>query len=230
MFSGGGLGDLAMRSLGVRVVAQAELTRHRAALLRRNFPTSTVVEGDLLETLDEFVGAVQEAAPGGLDVLLATPPCQGMSKNGRASLVRSKGTRDGQVDDPRNDLHELVTAAVRRLRPRLLVVENVPEMAATKDRRGRLIPDALRQDLGGEYDVGEFQVVNFADYGVPQRRSRLVASMFRKDVGVRRGDAWCHPTHSREGSELLGLAPWVSVGEVLAAFPPLDAGDRKSVV
>ncbi len=64
-----------------------------------------------------------------LDIFFATPPCQGMSKNGRGKLLQ--GVRAGRKPslDARNRLIIPTLEIARALKPRLVVFENVPEMA-----------------------------------------------------------------------------------------------------
>jgi DNA (cytosine-5)-methyltransferase 1 len=74
--------------------------------------------------------------------------------------------------------------------------------------------------------------VELADYGVPQRRRRLITVLSRDPLARRRfeaGTSFVPPrTHSAEGGAAGGLAPWVAVTDALAAFPRLDAAGAAS--
>lgn len=232
LFSGGGIGDLALRAAGTTLLAASELRADRAAVLARNFPEARVFEGDIDATKHAFVEEVERRLDGRrLDVLFATPPCQGMSKNGRGKLLN--GARKGARPklDPRNRLVLHALDVARALSPRLILFENVPEMQNTiiEDRHGQLrdILDVVTEELGPAYQ-GTWRVVEFADYGVPQRRQRLI-TVFSRDPGItarlRAGEpVFPEPTHA--ATPTAGRRRWVSVLDALAGVPPLDAADK----
>jgi DNA (cytosine-5)-methyltransferase 1 len=98
---------------------------------------------------------------GDLDLLAGCPPCEGFS----ALRTLNGGKR---IRDARNDLVFDFLRFVRVLRPRALMMENVPGLR--KNKRFALFCKALR-GLGYSLD---HRVLNAADYGVPQRRRRLI--------------------------------------------------------
>ena len=225
LFASGGIGDLALRAAGVEVLVANELLPDRAQTLAANFPEAEVIIGDVRALENELLAATRRRLAGReLDVLFATPPCQGMSKNGRGKLLQ--GVRQGKKPelDARNQLILPALRLAAALRPRLVVFENVPEMAQTwiADDDGALRPvlEVVAARLGDGYRGGA-AVVEFADYGVPQRRQRLITAYFRADQpGV---EPLMPPrTHAREPGP--GERRWVSVLEALAGTPPLDAG------
>ena len=98
---------------------------------------------------------------GDLDVLIACPPCTGFSQ---------KNPRNHNGEDPRNGLVERVSVFVDGMKPRFVVMENVPALASGVhlQRLNKLVNDLER--LG--YDVW-CDVVDFSERGLPQRRRRL---------------------------------------------------------
>ena len=93
------------------------------------------------------------------DVLLAGPPCQPWSRAG--SQLGSEDPRDGL---------QIVSSAIKRVQPRIAVVENVPGIARTGQR---FALDAFQDELRAEgYRIHEARL-NAADFGVPQRRVRV---------------------------------------------------------
>ena len=231
LFSSAGIGDLAARAAGFEVLVSAELLAERHALFGANFPDAVRVGGDLWETGPRVAAAAAAALAGRpLDLLFATPPCQGMSKNGRGKLLNAVRAGRRPALDPRNELVRPVAELAKRLRPVTLLMENVPEMRDTVilDGRGEavLILDFLRRALGPDYACAA-EVVEFADYGVPQRRRRLITTLTR-DPRLRAelasaGTLLPPPTHAADPSD--GRRPWVTVEAALAGVPPLDAGD-----
>lgn len=226
LFSCSGVGDLALEALGVNFLVANELLEDRADVFVVNHPATRMVVGDVREVADEVADVLRrELGERELDIIFATPPCQGMSKNGRGKLLR--GVRDGMRDaiDPRNQLATHVPDFVVEFQPKLVVFENVPEMLGTlvENDAGQLVElvDHLH-DLCPGYER-RHRIIEFADYGVPQRRQRLITMFVRADVADWVTDDWfAPPTHSPSGDLLTD--PWVTVSEALAGVPPLDAG------
>jgi len=232
LFSSAGIGDLALQHLPVKVLVSCELLDDRHQVYQHNFPEVVALTGDIWKLADEVVAQTMKQTQGQpLDILFATPPCQGMSKNGRGKLLQ--GIREGRKPalDQRNRLIIPTLAIISKLRPRLVVFENVPEMENTviEDERGRLIGliDLIKEELGTDYQ-GRAEVVEFADYGVPQRRQRLITVFARDPLLVRQyllhGSLLPSRTHSPIGEG--GLSPWVTVRDVIAPMPPLDAENK----
>lgn len=98
---------------------------------------------------------------GELDLIAGCPPCQGFS---------TMRTLNGaiRIEDPRNDLLLEFQRFVEALRPQAVMMENVPGLAS--DERFASFREKLN-DLGY---CGDYHTVNAAEYGVPQRRRRLI--------------------------------------------------------
>ena len=222
LFSGAGIGDIGLRAAGYTFAAQCEIEPDRAALCRVNFPTSRVLTADINSAAAEL----QHMRPA---LISCTAPCQGMSKNGQGKLLRA--VREGRRPalDQRNRLILPALDIITGLRPDWVVFENVTEMRQTviEDGAGRVRPilDIVFDRLGPDY-VGRAYDVEFADYGVPQRRQRLITVATRHPVARASFDLGNElvppPTHARVPRA--GRSRWVSVSEALAGFPPLDAG------
>lgn len=129
----------------------------------------------LNEVRDELM-----ALRGKVDLMAGGPPCQGFSVGGR---------RDGT--DERNDLVFHMLDAVDLVRPRVVVIENVegitrPFVARPGEAKSSAAERVLRELARLGY-VGAFQVVRAEDFGVPQRRRRVLIVGFR-DVDVQSAD------------------------------------------
>lgn len=238
LFSGAGIGDLGFRAAGVSFLAMCEKESDRAALTALNFPDAKVWAHDLNEVGDLLCQAVTDrlaSAGHELFLMTCTAPCQGMSKNGQGTLLRNirKGIRPSL--DPRNRLILPALRVAQRLRPKWIVLENVVEMRNTiiEDERKevRFILDIVFDSLAPEY-VGEAYDVEFADYGVPQRRQRLITVLTRDALARERFESGLplvpSPTHAKNA--IRSLKHWVSVMEALGGFSPLDAIDESRAV
>ncbi len=151
------------KAAGVQVLAAVDIDAAARKTYAANHPEVKVYSDDLAK-LDPFdllrkLGLV----PGELDVLTACVPCQTFS-----SLARDK-----RSSDPRNRLVLRVAHFVEAILPRAVVMENVPRLA--RDRRFRLLLGRLRRRGYGVWSG----VVDAADFGVPQRRRRLVMIALR---------------------------------------------------
>lgn len=230
LFTSGGIGDLAVRQAGFDILVSNEKLEDRHALFAYNFPSTHAITGDIWEQSDRIVSETQRRLRGrDLDLLYATPPCQGMSKNGRGKLLSA--VRSGRKP-PLDERNRLIIPTMRlacRLRPETVLLENVPEMADTMilDEHGSptSILGYVERTLGSEY-VGQAEVVEFADYGVPQRRQRLITVYSRNrriaDWLKSCGTLMPTPTHAADGRD--DRDPWVTVRDAIDGLPTLDAG------
>jgi len=98
---------------------------------------------------------------GELDLLAGCPPCQGFS-----TMRTLNGAID--IEDPRNDLLFEFLRFAKALRPKAVMMENVPGLAV--DERFSFFLKKMKQ-LGYH---GNHQILDAANYGVPQRRRRLI--------------------------------------------------------
>jgi DNA (cytosine-5)-methyltransferase 1 len=99
-----------------------------------------------------------------------------------------------------------------------------------EDRDGAIRPilEIVSEELF-EY-CGFFHAVEFADYGVPQRRQRLITVLTRDQLSGDAANELCGlvpaPTHA--SGARFGRKPWMTVEEALAGFPSLDARSKET--
>jgi DNA (cytosine-5)-methyltransferase 1 len=168
LFCGAGGLSCGLELAGFNVVAAADHDPDACATHRLNLPDTVMVEGDL--TAPDRHEAVIAAVPGRLDLLAGGPPCQAFSQ------VRN---HDRLLEDPRNRLYREFVTLLDHLRPRALVLENVPGM---DQLHGGAVRRQVERDLSldGDYEVIS-GVLDAGDFGTPQRRPRLVF------IGIERG-------------------------------------------
>lgn len=110
-----------------------------------------------------------------VDVVIATPPCQGMS------VANHKKNNELK----RNSLVVESIKIVNEIRPKVFIFENVRAflntMCTDTDKKERTIREAIEVNLGGKYNV-HYQVINFKDYGNPSSRTRTLVIGVRKDI------------------------------------------------
>jgi DNA (cytosine-5)-methyltransferase 1 len=167
LFAGAGGISEGFRQAGFRILGASEIDPDAAATFAANFSEAQVVTGDLRDReIAERISALAANA----QVIVGGPPCQAFSQ------VRNH-TR--MIDDPRNSLYREFIHIVGRALPLAFVMENVTgidQMGAREQIRADL-------SLGGEYKVTS-QVVDAADFGVPQTRKRLLFIGVRRSLGI----------------------------------------------
>ena len=209
IFAGaGGLG-LGFEAAGFRVALAIELDRDAAQTYRLNHPGVPVLELDVAEvTAEEILERVGGRRP---DVVCAGPPCQSYSAAGPRLAV-----------DPRHRLYRHVIALAHDLRPRVVVIENVPGM---EERRvgGRTYREIVEEELREQFLVESYEL-NATDFGVPQERQRLIFFCLAEgEAKIGKPAARFHP--DGEG----GLPRTPTVMETLARFPRRQHGSRTDV-
>jgi DNA (cytosine-5)-methyltransferase 1 len=161
LFCGAGGLTQGLRYAGFRVVGAIDCDELAVESYRLNHKRTRVWEEDITSLDPEQIMDELGLRPGGLDLLAGCPPCQGFS------AMRTHNGRLG-VNDPDNELVFEFLRYTRAMRPRALMMENVP--ALRDDARMEVIRESLRE-LG--YGVVD-DVLNTVDYGVPQRRRRFI--------------------------------------------------------
>lgn len=151
---------------GFQVIGAVEVDDLAAESYSANFPASNLFREDIRSLAPKSMGRKMGVRKGELDLLAACPPCEGFS------TIR---TLNGHTPsrDPRNNLVLDVGRFVSALRPKIVLIENVP--ALSSNRRAAQLIYQLRA-LGYETRT---EVVNAADFGVPQRRRRFLITASR---------------------------------------------------
>ena len=161
LFSGCGGLTLGLKQAGFRVLGAVEMDPLAVETYKKNHRGVYVWPTDIRKLAASRVLEALRLSASDLDLLAGCPPCQGFSR------ITTLNGKYRQVDDRNNLVFEFLRF-VRVLRPKAVLLENVPGLA--KNRRFRKLCSALRR-LGYTLNIG---VLDAADYGVPQRRRRLV--------------------------------------------------------
>jgi DNA (cytosine-5)-methyltransferase 1 len=161
LFSGAGGLTLGLRRAHFRVLGAIELESLAAETYRTNFPDVHLWESDIRRVSVALVLRQLGLKRGQLDLLAGCPPCQGFS-----SLRTLNGHE--RVEDDRNELVLEFERFVRGLRPRAVLLENVPGLMTDV----RL--DRLSRTLGQLGYRVTTQVLDAAKFGIAQRRKRMI--------------------------------------------------------
>lgn len=161
LFSGCGGLSVGLQKAGFRVCAAVEIDAKAQATYQLNHTGVKLYGEDIRRLSAKAVLKDLGLRPGQLDLLAGCPPCQGFSRLRTRNKVAS-------VNDPCNDLINDFLRFVRVLKPKTVMLENVPALA--NDQRFECLCEELGR-LRYKYIV---HVLNAADYSVPQRRKRLI--------------------------------------------------------
>lgn len=171
MFSNVGIGEILLKDVNINVVVANELESKRCKFYEHIFPECNMIQGDITnsEVYDKFI---KECKKRKIEILIATPPCQGMSTAGK--MIKH---------DERNYLINYAIKAVEDLNPKYILFENVPQQEKTKlwyKGNEVYIRDIIEQELGKNYFI-KVKTVNAADYEIAQNRKRYIFLLSRKD-------------------------------------------------
>lgn len=161
VFSGCGGLTTGLRAAGFKVLAGIDIDGHASLAYQLNHPEVRVFSRDVRTLSAECLLKTLGIKRGDLALLAGCPPCQGFSR------MRTKN-RSKPVRDERNDLVFEFARLVEGLLPQTIMLENVPGLK--RDWRLKRVTKQL-EALGYQWGC---KVVDAADYGVPQRRKRMI--------------------------------------------------------
>ncbi|MBQ6923638.1 MAG: DNA cytosine methyltransferase [Kiritimatiellae bacterium] len=199
LFSGAGGLDLGLIHAGNSVVWANDIDPNAVATYRRNI-------GEHIVCAD--IKTVQMSdIPNGADVVVGGFPCQGFSQ---ANLRRA-------LDDDRNILYRFFHQVISDKKPKYFIAENVKGILSLGGG------SAIRQILSDFEEAGyrlEVNLVNMADYGVPQHRQRVIIVGQRSDLGEKMRFHFPEPTNAKLGNG--DKPPWRTIRDALEHFPDPD--------
>jgi len=160
--------------------------------------------------------AILGLRPGRPLVLIGCAPCQGFSAHRK---------KDNRVDS-RNSLVTDFAVLAASLKPEVIVIENVPELLSGKHRP---LFDTAERLLKKNGYVVKAQVVNMAEFGLPQKRMRALALAFRGPFEMPVG--FLPPDQFVTVKETIGTLPMIKAGEICSADPMhVTARHRESTI
>lgn len=228
LFTGAGGLDIGLELAGFRTIAAVDHDSDSVATLVAS-KESRIPSGDgryFLQNTRILCQSIESTRPEHLrpdragvrwrpDLMVGGPPCQSFSPAGKRESVR----------DERGMLFAHFVRLAKELRPRLVLFENVRGLVTAEGPDGEH-GGALKMIKGAFEKAGyatAFQLLNAADYGVPQSRVRCFM------LGIRLGKVpeFPEPTHTSErGDDLFNRkSPWITLGDFLKGQPQPDDSD-----
>lgn len=204
LFCGCGGTSLGFEMAGFEVVLGCDIHAPSIQTFKANHPNCSTILGDVKKvnphTIKEMLNGRQ------LDVIIAGVPCQGFSLNNRKR----------HQEDDRNLMYKEFIRFIEILQPKVVVLENVSGMKST----GNFVED-IEKDLSraGKMDV-KSKLLYAPDYGVPQKRSRLIF------VGIKDEEFDFNLIQKTHGSET--NKPYVTIKDAIGDLPSLKPKETKN--
>ena len=197
IFSGAGGMSVGAVMAGITPILAVEFDKYAAETYQANHPDTKIIPKDI-----KLVKPLQETEKYPF-ILFGGPPCQGFS-------VANTKTRN--LDNPNNWMFKEYCRFVKELKPEWFVFENVVGFKSFDKGRFAVEVEEALADLGY---ITNSDVLNAADFGVPQHRNRFFIIGHRKEKGGIKFDF-----------NALEKKPKVSVGEALKDLPSLQNGSK----
>ncbi|MEB3230755.1 MAG: DNA cytosine methyltransferase [Leptolyngbyaceae bacterium] len=160
LFCGAGGCSLGFKQAGYEILFASDIDPLAIQTYNTNFSTAKGIEVDIRKLDFSKVLFKSGLAIGELDILIGGPPCQGFSTAGMRFW-----------DDPRNNLLKNYISAIKYIKPKWFLMENVEGLLTL--RQGQYVYEVVKALIECGYKV-RLEKVYFHEYGVPQRRKRVI--------------------------------------------------------
>ncbi len=205
LFANVGVAETYFYENGIDICVANELLDERSRFYSHLYPKCKMINGDITDK-SIFNKIIDESKKNKVEFIIATPPCQGMSCAGKKD-----------PNDVRNFLIYYAIEAIKQIKPKFIILENVPMQNHTKIKFKNemvLIPDYIYSELGNNYVFNENRIINAMDYGVPQSRIRNIYLLVRKDLNYK----WEFPEKNNK---------IITMKECIGDLPSLDPDLRE---
>lgn len=210
LFSCIGVSEYYLNEMGIEVVLATDIDKKRCDVHQFFYPEVKTVCGDIRDskTKDKIIDSIGEEK---IDIVISTPPCQGMSTVGK-----NKGKALENNKDERNYLILHSFDIIDQVDPSYIVFENVPQLLKVRfPFEGGLlsITEILSRKYGDRFEI-KANVYNTCKFGIPQNRERVFIRLFKK------GLQWNDPIPDDS---------IVTVRDAIGDLPSLEAGEVSSI-
>lgn len=166
LFSGCGGDTLGLHQAGLKVLAFNEFKKPAINTHKLNFPDSVLIEHNSQTDITTIPDKMFEEYANKIDIVFAGFPCQGYSTAGKR-----------KVEDPRNQLYNQFVRVVKLVKPKFFIGENVVGLVSMKSGPKETDLLVLTIIMNAFKEIGynlTYKVLEAIDYGVPQKRKRLI--------------------------------------------------------
>ena len=172
LFAGAGGMTLGFEQAGFDILASVDIDPVHCATHEYNFPFWSVLCKDIVEVTGAEIREFSAIGDRDIDIVISGSPCQGFSLIGKRVL-----------HDSRNQLIFHFQRLVLELQPKFFVMENVRGIINGEHKQ--ILDSLIAKFKAQGYQVQEdYQILNAANYGVPQFRERLFLIGCREDLNL----------------------------------------------
>lgn len=205
LFSCAGIGEYYLKKNDIHIKVANELLEDRAKLYKLNYPNCEMVIGDICKE-DIKQKILDECIKNKVELLIATPPCQGFSTAGNQN-----------ENDSRNFLTKEVVDIIHRYNEfKYIVIENVPGYLTDEIQIGnqkQTVISYLISEFKSKYFI-EYKILNASDYGCAQSRKRAIILMSHRPFAELSFPTCCNP---------------ITLKDVIGHLPSLESGEKSNI-
>lgn len=208
LFASAGIAEMDLAKCNISIKVANELLSVRSEAHKFWHPNADMICGDITNE-DIKSDIINKSILSEVDFILATPPCQGVS------LIGKNKSNDDMINDPRNFLIFHAFDIIDKIKPKVIVIENVPrflKMDFPYKNGFSNLESILRDKYDKEYNIN-VNIYNAQDYGVPQSRQRAIIVLYKPDFIF----------------ELPKKQKPITVREAISHLPSIEAGEKSSV-
>lgn len=207
LFCGCGGTSCGFEMAGYNIAVGVDIHEPSIETFKLNHPNCSTILGDIRTIQPSDIVDLLDGHS--IDVLIGGVPCQGFSLNNKKR----------NANDERNYLYLEFLRFVKELNPKVVVIENVSGMKSTKN--GEFVKNIEKEiSNAGNYKVNS-KLLNAADYGVPQKRQRLIF------IGVK-GDEYFDFDKMIKTNGPDTDKEYVTVKEAIGDLPSLENNEEKN--
>ena len=171
LFAGCGGLSTGFEMAGFNIPVAIEKDEWASETYKANHPNTKVITEDITKITDP-----KSILPNkmNIDGIIGGPPCQGFSLSGK---------RDPK--DPRNSLFMDFVRFIKEIKPKFFMMENVPGILSMKTASNEFVRDLILDEYDNAGYNAQYKILNAAEYGVPQSRTRVIFIGIRKDIAFK---------------------------------------------
>lgn len=201
LFACAGIAEYYLKDTDVEIVVANELLEERCNIYKHFYPTCNIIQGDVNLKIKEII---EDSIKNHVNFIIATPPCQTFSNAGKK-----------QVDE-RTPLFLSVIHIIHKIRPKYILIENVPSFPNSKYKKNNeeTVMEKINKELSNQYVVSS-SILDTKDFNTPQSRKRSIILCSRKDVVE-----WTFPKC---------IKPIQTVRDAIGHLPSLESGESSEI-
>lgn len=205
LFSNIGVSEAYLQENDFNVKIANEIDKKRAEVYEKIYPATCMIQGSITEKkIKEEI--IQKSIEEDINIIIATPPCQGISRAGKKSRL-----------DERNFLIKDIIDVFNAVMPDYMLIENVDRYMDTliedKQKNILIIKDFINQSIDTSIYKIHAQVFNAKYFETPQSRKRMILRIWKKDK------IWSIPSEKAV----------ITLQDAIGNLPSLEAGQKSDL-